>query len=119
MKNILTLILYFQICIAFGQSFNVTTKDFFLNIKELIKPATKVELTHAIKHKDKFYCFFEDGEEDIKFCFVFSYGGNKLNKIEVPIDVYAIFKNTVIKSEDYIMKHHYNIYCSEVEECNQ
>jgi len=84
MKNILTLILYFQICIAFGQSFNVTTKDFFLNIKELIKPATKVELTHAIKHKDKFYCFFEDGEEDIKFCFVFSYGGNKLNKIEVP-----------------------------------
>ena len=43
----------------------------------------------------------------------------QLNKIEVPIGVCAIFKNTVIKSEDYIMKHHYNIYCNEVERCNQ
>lgn len=44
---------------------------------------------------------------------------DQLNKIEVPIGVYAIFKNTVVKSEDYIMKHHYNIYCSEVEQGNQ
>ena len=43
----------------------------------------------------------------------------QLNSIEVPIGVYAIFKNTVVKSEDYIMKHHYNIYCSEVEQGNQ
>ena len=39
----------------------------------------------------------------------------QLNAINVPIGVYAIFRNTVVKSEDYIMKHHYNIYCSEVE----
>ena len=44
---------------------------------------------------------------------------DQLNSIEVPIGVYAIFKNTVLKSEDYIMKHHYNIYCSEVEQSNQ
>ena len=43
----------------------------------------------------------------------------QLNSINVPIGVYAIFKNTVIKSEDYIMKHHYNIYCNEVEQGNQ
>ena len=43
----------------------------------------------------------------------------QLNSIEVPIGVYAIFKNTVVKSEDYIMKHHYNIYCSEAEQSNQ
>lgn len=42
----------------------------------------------------------------------------QLISIEVPIGVYAIFKNAVVKSEDYIMKHHYNIYCSEVEEQN-
>ena len=39
----------------------------------------------------------------------------QLNAINVPIGVYAIFRNAVVKSEDYIMKHHYNIYCSEVE----
>ena len=43
----------------------------------------------------------------------------QLNAIQVPIGVYAIFKNTVVKSEHYIMKHHYNIYCSEVEKSNQ
>ena len=42
-----------------------------------------------------------------------------LNSINVPIGVYAIFKNAVVKSEDYITKHHYNIYCSEVEQSNQ
>ena len=43
----------------------------------------------------------------------------QLNAIQVPIGVYAIFKNAVVQSEDYIMKHHYNIYCSEVEESNK
>ena len=43
----------------------------------------------------------------------------QLNAIEVPIGVYAIFKNAVVQSEHYIMKHHYNIYCSEVEQSNQ
>lgn len=43
----------------------------------------------------------------------------QLNAINVPIGVYAIFRNAVVKSEDYIMKHHYNIYCSEVEQSNQ
>ena len=43
----------------------------------------------------------------------------QLNTIQVPIGVYAIFKNAVIQSEHYIMKHHYNIYCSEVEQSNQ
>ena len=43
----------------------------------------------------------------------------QLSAINVPIGVYAIFKNAVIQSEDYIMKHHYNIYCSEIEESNQ
>lgn len=39
----------------------------------------------------------------------------QLNAINVPIGVYAIFRNTVVKSEDYIMKHHYNIYYNDVE----
>lgn len=42
----------------------------------------------------------------------------QLNSIEVPLGVYAMFKNSVVKSENYIMKHHYNIYCSEVESKN-
>lgn len=44
---------------------------------------------------------------------------DQLNSIQVPIGVYAMFKDAVKKSEDYIMKHNYNIYCSEVEESNK
>lgn len=44
---------------------------------------------------------------------------DQLNSIQVPISVYAIFKNAVVQSEHYIMNHHYNIYCSEVERSNQ
>ena len=44
---------------------------------------------------------------------------DELININVPLGVYAMFKNTVVKSEDYIMKHHYNIYCIEVEKSNQ
>ena len=43
----------------------------------------------------------------------------QLNSIQVPIGVYAMFKDAVKKSEDYIMKHNYNIYCSEVESSNK
>ena len=58
-----------------------------------------------------FYEFYKDT--------VIASVAEQLNSIEVPIGVYAIFKNAVVQSEDYIMKHHYNIYCSEVELSNQ
>lgn len=96
MKNILTIILSFQICLALGQSFIVTTKDISLDIKELIKPATKIELTHAVKYKEQFYCFFKEvkkynSRRDIKFCFVFSNGGTDIKKIEIPNDIQNSF----------------------------
>lgn len=49
---------------------------------------------------------------------IISYITAQLTSIEVPIGVYAIFKNTVVQSDEYIMKHHYNIYCSKVESKN-
>lgn len=44
---------------------------------------------------------------------------SKLIDINVPLGVYAMFKNSVVQSDEYIMKHHYNIYCSEVEKSNK
>lgn len=96
MKIILTVITLFQFCFVFGQTFNVTTNSIGLRIGELIKPATKVELTHAVKHKDIFYCFFDEvkkdnSRRDIKFFFTFSEKGDDLRKIEVPKEI----QNTV------------------------
>jgi hypothetical protein len=96
MKIILTIFTLFQFCFVFGQTFNVTTKNIDLEVKEIIKPATKVELTHAVKHKDIFYCFFnevkkDNSRRDIKFFFIFSEKGDNLRKIEIPKEI----QNTV------------------------
>jgi hypothetical protein len=96
MKILLTIITLFQFCFVFGQTFNVTTENIDLEVKELIKPATKVELTHAVKYKDIFYCFFnevkkDNSRRDIKFFFIFSKKGENLRKIGVPNEI----QNTV------------------------
>ena len=41
---------------------------------------------------------------------IISYITTQLASIEVPIGVYAIFKNAVVQSDEYIMKHYYQLY---------
>ena len=96
MKNILALFFIIFIFIAHGQSFNVTTDSFDISLKELIKPAIKVELSHAIKFQNKYYCFFEERKKDnsrrdLKFCFIISDFGKTIQKINVPDEI----QNTV------------------------
>lgn len=95
---------------SFGQSFNTTSINIDLDIKELIKPATKVELTHAVKYKNEFYCFFKEikkdnSRRDIKFCFVFSDTGNDLKKIEVPNDIQnTVYYDLFVKNDKVFAK---------------
>lgn len=95
---------------SFGQSFNATSINIDLGIKGLITPTTKVGLTHAVKYKDEFYCFFEevkrdDSRRDIKFCFVFSGTGKDLKKIEVPDDIQnTIYYDLFVKNNNVFVK---------------
>lgn len=41
---------------------------------------------------------------------IISYITTQLASIEVPIGVYAILKNAVMQSDEYIMKHYYQLY---------
>ncbi|OFY83538.1 MAG: hypothetical protein A3F72_13015 [Bacteroidetes bacterium RIFCSPLOWO2_12_FULL_35_15] len=96
MKSILTVFFIIFNVIAYGQSFNVTTDTFDISLKELIKPATKVDLTHAIKFQNKYYCFFEErkkdnSRQDLKFCFIVSNYAKTIQKIKVPNEI----QNTV------------------------
>jgi hypothetical protein len=97
---------------TFGQSFNLTSINIDLHIKELINPATKVKLTHAVKYRGEFYCFFEEvfkdySTRDSKFCFVFSDKGKNLKKIQVPdvvqntvyFDLFVIDDNMFLKTD--------------------
>ncbi len=110
MKILLTIIIIFQFGFIFGQTFNVITKNVAIEIKELIKPATNVELTHAVKYNNKFYCFFNEVKKDnlrrdIKFCFIFSDKDNIIKKIEVPDDIQnTYYYDLFIKNDTIFVK---------------
>lgn len=114
MKIILTIVIILQSCFVFGQTFSVTTKNIDLEVKELIKPATKVELTHAVKHKDIFYCFFNEVKKDnsrqnIKFFFTFSEKGENLRKIEVPKEIQnTVYFDLFLRNETIFAKTYMN-----------
>lgn len=99
---------------SFGQSFNITAANIDLEIKGVIKPADNVLLTHAVKYKDKFYCFFREFREDNanrnqKFCFVFSKTGNNLKRIEVPDEIQnTAYYDLFVKNEKLFVKTYLN-----------
>lgn len=56
---------------------------------------------------DRFYYFHE--EKIMKSI------TSQLIDVQVPLGVYAMFKNSIIQSKDYIMKHHYQLYIKSFE----
>jgi hypothetical protein len=72
-----------------AQPFSVTIDTINLNIKELVRPATRVELTHAVRYNDNYYCFFDEHglysyEAEIKYFLVISPEGEILHNITLP-----------------------------------
>jgi len=60
-----------------------------VNVKEYIKPAQRVDLTHAVKLNDNYYCFFLERKKDnyrpdLRFFFIISEEGKIEHNIEVP-----------------------------------
>ncbi|MFZ4400291.1 MAG: hypothetical protein ACOYO1_09670 [Bacteroidales bacterium] len=83
--------LTFQLTLQ-AQTFEVNIDTLFLNIKKIARPATRVNLTHALKYNDKYYCFFkEDGlysfKIDARYFLIISSNGTILNNIEVPQEI--------------------------------
>lgn len=79
-----------------AQTFKVTVDTLFLNIKDIARPGTRVDLTHAVKYKDKYYCFLEEKglysfKIKTKYFLIISNNGTILNNIDVPDEI----RNTV------------------------
>jgi hypothetical protein len=92
MKYFLTTVIVFINVIVSGQSFKVTIDTLDISVKDLIIPANKIGLTHAIEFKENYYCFFEEikkdnSRRDIKFCFIIAKDGKILKSIKVPEDI--------------------------------
>lgn len=76
-----------------GQSIPVTVDTIYLDVKEFVRPGSDFQLTHAIKSKGRYYCFFDEsyhytyGKVDKKHLFVMSDTGEDINYIDFPEDI--------------------------------
>ncbi len=72
--------------------FEVTINTVNIDLKEIVRPATRVELTHAVKYHDKYYCFFSERGQysfrvETRYFLIISKDGTILNNIEVPKEI--------------------------------
>jgi hypothetical protein len=85
-----------------------------LNIKEIVRPATRVDLTHAVKFNDKYYCFFDERglfsfQDEIKHFFIISQNGTILNEIKVPEELFhCSYFDLFIRKNNLFLKEYYD-----------
>ncbi|MDT8309484.1 MAG: hypothetical protein RQ866_08120, partial [Bacteroidales bacterium] len=95
----LKIILFFSLIILSGikaQPFDVSVDTIFLNIHEVVRPGARIDLTHAVKFNDNYYCFFKEQglysfKINTRYFLIISGKGEIIKNIEVPDNI----KNTV------------------------
>ncbi len=75
-----------------AQPFEIIVDTMHLDIKEIVSPASRINLTHAVKHNDKYYCFFKERglysfKVEAKHFLILSKEGKILNQIQVPKEI--------------------------------
>jgi hypothetical protein len=94
-RFVLIIILLGQLSLN-AQTFDVSIDTLFLDVKNIARPASRIDLTHAVKLENNYYCFFEEQglygfKLETKYFLVISDKGKILNNIEVPKEI----ENTV------------------------
>jgi len=75
-----------------AQTFKVTVDTMSLDIKEIVRPASHVKMTHAVRLNDKYYCFFRETglysyKIKAKYFLIISNNGTILHNIKVPKEI--------------------------------
>jgi hypothetical protein len=75
-----------------AQTFDISVDTLSVDIKNIARPASRIDLTHAVKFNDKYYCFFkEQGLYGFKIktrhFLIISDKGVILNNVEVPKEI--------------------------------
>ncbi len=109
-KRSLILFLFFLSALLKSQSFDVAYNTLNIPLKKLIKPAIDAELTHAVKLKNKYVCFFKEtkksyNREDLKFCFLIAEDGHILKKIDIPDEIKnSIYYDLFLRNDSAFVK---------------
>jgi hypothetical protein len=90
-RNILIIIFLLIGNIVFSQSFTVKVDTLNIHFKDFTTAQDKIALTHAIKYRNNYYCFFEAPQEghykDLRFFLIISGDGKVVQDIKVPKEI--------------------------------
>lgn len=110
--NILILLL-FNSCVQ-SQTFEVNIDTINVEIKNYLRPAIRASLTHAVKHEDKYYCFFREsglyyfGVRQNHF-FIISADGTIEQKPEIPTSIdMSMYFDLFVRNDSVILKTYYD-----------
>jgi hypothetical protein len=75
-----------------AQTFEVSVDTLFVDVKEIARPASRIDLTHAVKFNGNYYCFFKEQglygfKIETRYFLIISGKGVILNNIEVPKEI--------------------------------
>ncbi len=75
-----------------AQTFDISVDTMFVDIKDIARPASRIDLTHSVKFNDKYYCFFKEQglygfKIETRHFLIISDKGVILNNIEVPKEI--------------------------------
>ena len=75
-----------------SQTFEVTIDTIHLDIKEIVQPVSRVDLSHVVKFQNKYYCFFRERglyyfQKDTRYFLIISKDGSVLNQIDIPNEI--------------------------------
>lgn len=121
MKKIIPLLFFFLAFLSAvkAQTFDVSVDTLHLNLKEIIRPASKVDLTHALKYNDKYYCFFEERglysfKKEQKYFLIVSNEGAILKNVKVPKEINnTVYYDFFIRNDSLLAKtymDHFSFY---------
>ena len=116
MKKII--LLFFFLILTYStlvaQKFEVNIDTLNLNLKEICRPASRVSLTHAVKYRENYYCFFEEKglysfKVETKYFLEVSSKGDILQQIAIPKEIQnANYFDFFIRDNKLIVKTYMN-----------
>lgn len=93
-----------------AQTFDVSIDTIFLDIKNIPQPATRIDLTHAVKFNNHYYCYVKERslyaiQPSNAFFLIFSDKGKITGKVEVPEEINrASYFDLFIRNDSLIAK---------------
>ena len=100
-----------------AQTFEISVDTMYVDINEIAGTTSTIDLTHAVKFNDKYYCFFKEQgfysfNYDTKYFLIISNKGDILNNIEVPEEIKStVYFDFFIRNGRLLIKTYINHDC--------